>query len=316
MIEDATHVDRAAPAFASGTIGKVPAERQRVPVVDTEHDGIGIFLAGRPGDAVDGCVRAEQDHLRPGSWQHAGQGIADQVVDLQDGEHDAHAVESRRDSTQAIGEVAHVRSLPRLQPGDLGWGSEVDAPFEITHRRPTQCQQHLRCIFHIDAVVVERGQCPVAELDRVCRSRGAELVEVRPVVGVGRRAHVVFDLVREEMDLDDLRGARYPLGLGEGDRVDGMTGWAPQLQSDVAHQLRGDRSQVVRPIARSVIDGVAVDHRADRITAAEIVEGEVHDGAGLGLLDGVAEAMCQPGADQILHDVLLQRGPADVRAEM
>ena len=127
MIEDATHVDRAAPAFASGTIGKVPAERQRVPVVDTEHDGIGIFLAGRAGDAVDGCVRAEQDHLRPGSWQHAGQGIADQVVDLQDGEHDAHAVESRRDSTQAIGEVADVRSLPRLQPGDLGWGSEVDA---------------------------------------------------------------------------------------------------------------------------------------------------------------------------------------------
>ena len=65
-----------------------------------------------------------------------------------------------------------------------------------------------------------------------------------------------------------------------------------------------------------MIDGVAVDHRADRVATAQIVEGEVHDGAALGALDRVAEAMGQPRSDEFLDDVQLQRGPSDVGAEV
>ena len=77
-----------------------------------------------------------------------------------------------------------------------------------------------------------------------------------------------------------------------------------------------DGSGVARAVAGPMVDGVAVDHRSDRIAAAQIVECEVHDSAALGLLDRVAEAMRQPCADQILDHVQLERRPADVRTEV
>ena len=77
-----------------------------------------------------------------------------------------------------------------------------------------------------------------------------------------------------------------------------------------------DGGAVAGPVAGAVVDGVAVDHRADRVAAAQVVEREVHHGPALRALDRVAEAVGQPRADEILDDVQLERRPPDVRAEV
>ena len=118
------------------------------------------------------------------------------------------------------------------------------------------------------------------------------------------------------MHLDDLGSTGDPFCLGERHGVDGVARRAAQLQGDVARQLGGDRCRVAGAVSCSMVDSVAVDHRADRIASTEIVEREVDHGAALRTLNGVAEAVRQPRPDQLFDDVQLECRPPDVCTEM
>ena len=75
----------------------------------------------------------------------------------------------------------------------------------------------------------------------------------------------------------------------EGPNTGGMGSYSPvpgvdadrieELARDVHQQVRGEDRQVVRAVARSHVDRVAIDHRADRVAPVQVVEGEVDGGA-------------------------------------
>ena len=85
----------------------------------------------------------------------------------------------------------------------------------------------------------------------------------------------------------------------------GHSSWARMSHSrysPTTAQLRG-KSRVER-------EGVAVDHRAQTVVVVDLVQGK-HPAGALDRVGGQpADAVAEPGAEQVLHDVALQAGPA------
>jgi hypothetical protein len=97
---------------------------------------------------------------------------------------------------------------------------------------------------------------------------GTESFQSLPFEDVSGVAHVALDLAGQQLDLDDLGRAGDAFGFGQRDGVDGMAGRSMDLHGDVAHQLISHGREVGGPVSRTMVDGVAVDHRADRVAVA------------------------------------------------
>ena len=237
------------------------------------------------------------------------------VVYFQHPEHDARSIEPLA-AADAIGNGPNLLGPPGLQSGDRVRRLKIHPLFQFAHHCAAHRQQHLRGIGDIHAVFGEHGEGAIAKGLRVLCDLAAERLEPLPVVHVGRLAHLALELASKKMDLDDLIGTRDALGLGERHRVDRVARRPAQLQRDVAHQLSSRRGEVARTSAGTLVHRVAVHHRADGVAAAQVVEGEVHRRAMLRVADRVAVALCEAGADEVLHDVELDRCPSDIRPEV
>ena len=181
---------------------------------------------------------------------------------------------SRRSPTRLI-----RPALPRLEPADRGRRHQVDALLEAAHAEPPHRQQHPGGVGDVDAVVAQAGERAVAEPLAVLRQVGAEPLQAAPVEEVARPARLALELVRDHLHLDVLGGARDALRLRQRHGVHGVAGRAAQLAGDVNEHGRGEHRQVVRAVAGPHVDGVAVDHRPDRVAAVQVVQGEVDRGA-------------------------------------
>ena len=124
LVEDAAHVDRAGPAVVARAVGEAFAERQRVAVVHTEHDRVGVLLDRGPHDAVDRRVGTEQDHLgtRPSAARGPARRERDRALRARPARHARRRGAARAQSRRSAS-AANVRGLPRLQLGDLARGA-------------------------------------------------------------------------------------------------------------------------------------------------------------------------------------------------
>ena len=125
--------------------------------------------------------------------------------------------------------------------------------------------------------------------------------------------HVGLERVGQELHLEVLRAGRHPLGLGQRDGVDRVTGRSVQLAGQVDREVAPQHLLVVPGVAGPHVDGVAVDHRAEVVAVVDVVDRQVHDRAVPRLVDQAAVGVREPRAAEVLHDVPLERGPADVR---
>ena len=157
------------------------------------------------------------------------------------------------------------------------------------------------------------GQHTVAERPRVGGGLGGAPLGPRPVQQRGAAADLALELARDQLDLEDLGSVRDPLRLAQRHGVDRVSGRPVQLRGDVDHHRGGEHREVAMAVA-AVLDGVAVDHRAERVAVAQVVEREADDRAVARLGHEPAVAVREPRADQVLDRVELERRPAQVAA--
>ena len=140
------------------------------------------------------CSQPSRTTSAPGRRQHPGQRVADQIVHLEHGEHDPHAVEAGRDRVEPLGET-RARATPstvrvgrsrrrrrdrravRARPSMFVAGRAAPA-----RRRSTSTPSSTSA-----ASARSRNSIAYAAVDR------PEPLESLPVVQVGRVAHLALD---------------------------------------------------------------------------------------------------------------------------
>ena len=289
--------------------GQLATERERAAVVGRDDDHLRVLVGGdlRHLRGRDGA--RQHDHLRARARQLARERVADHVVDLERGEHDAQPVEPRQRAPRAFGDAGDDAVLPGLERAQLARSGDADARLELRRRAAAQRQQQRGSVGDVDAAVAQPSEHAVPERAGVGGGLGGAPLDPRPVQQRGAAAHLALERARDQLHLQHLGGGRDPLGLAQRHRVDRVARRAVQLRGDVGHHRGREHLEVALAVA-AVLDGVAVDHRAERVAVAQVVEREPDDRAVRRVGDEPAVAVREPGADQVLDRVAARAPPS------